>query len=75
MNLKKLIKKINTPYFILVILLLFGSLYFLTNNFKLIEGNKLKKKGKNEGAAKKQAEAPFIITDEVLPPPDHITEM
>lgn len=74
MNFKKLIKKFFKPYLILIIVLIFGSLYFLTNNFKLIEGNKLKDKGKDEGGAKEQAEAPFTITNEVLPPSDHVTE-
>lgn len=74
MNFKKLIKKFFKPYLILIIVLIFGSLYFLTNNFKLIEGNKLKDKGKNEGGAKEEAEAPFTITNEVLPPSDHVTE-
>jgi hypothetical protein len=74
MNFKKFIKKFFKPYLILIVVLIFGSLYFLTNNFKLIEGNKLKDKGKNEGGAKEEAEAPFIITNEVLPPSDHVTE-
>jgi hypothetical protein len=74
MNFKKFLKKINIPYLILIVLLIFGSLYFLTNNFKLIEGNKLKDKGKDEEGAKEQVEAQFIITDEVLPPSDHVTE-
>lgn len=74
MNFKKLIKKFFKPYLILIIVLIFGSLYFLTNNFKLIEGNKLKDKGKDEGGAKEEAEAPFTITNEVLPPSDHVTE-
>lgn len=70
MNFKKLIKKFFKPYLILIVVLIFGSLYFLTNNFKLIEGNKLKDKR----GAKEEAEAPFIITNEVLPPSDHVTE-
>jgi len=74
MNFKKLIKKFFKPYLILIIVLIFGSLYFLTNNFKLIEGNKLKDKGKDEGGAKEEAEATFTITNEVLPPSDHVTE-
>jgi hypothetical protein len=74
MNLKKIIKNFVKPHIILLVLLIFASLYLLTNNFKLIEGNKLKDKGKNEGGAKEQSEAPFTITNEVLPPSDHVTE-
>ena len=74
MNLKKIIKNFVKPHIILLVLLIFASLYLLTNNFKLIEGNKLKGKGKNEGGAKEESEAPFTITNEVLPPSDHVTE-
>tara|TARA_B100001175_G_C19505342_1_gene640537 strand:- start:2401 stop:2643 length:243 start_codon:yes stop_codon:yes gene_type:complete len=74
MNLKKIIKNFVKPHIILLLLLIFASLYLLTNNFKLIEGNKLKDKGKNEGGAKEESEAPFTITNEVLPPSDHVTE-
>ena len=74
MNLKKIIKNFVKPHIILLVLLIFASLYLLTNNFKLIEGNKLKDKGKNEGGAKEESEAPFTITNEVLPPSDHVTE-
>ncbi len=38
MNFNKFLKKNNILYLILIVLLIFGSLYFLTNNFKLIEG-------------------------------------
>ena len=74
MNLKKIIKNFVKPHIILLVLLIFASLYLLTNNLKLIEGNKLKDKGKNEGGAKEESEAPFTITNEVLPPSDHVTE-
>ena len=74
MNFNKFIKKINTSYLILFIIIIFGTLYFFSNNFKLIEGNRLKDKGKNESGAKEEAEAPYTITNEVLPPSDHITE-
>ena len=74
MNFKKFIKKFFKKYLILIITLILGSLYFLTNNFKLIEGNKLKNKGKDEKGAKEQAVIPFTITNEVLPPSDHVTE-
>ena len=40
MNFNKFLKKNNILYLILIVLLIFGSLYFLTNNFKLIEGQK-----------------------------------
>jgi predicted Holliday junction resolvase-like endonuclease len=40
MNFNKFLKKNNILYLILIVLLIFGSLYFLTNNFKLIEGRK-----------------------------------
>lgn len=80
MNLKKFIKKflkldILTPYIVLLLILTFSTLYFLNNNyFKLIEGNGLKDKGKNEGGAKEESEGAYTITNEVLPPSDHVTE-
>lgn len=74
MNFNRFLKKINIQYLILILLFIFGILYFFSNNFKLIEGNKLKNKGKDEQGAKDEAEAPFLITNEVLPPSDHITE-
>ena len=80
MNLNKFIKKflkfdILTSYIVLFLVLTFSTLYFLNNNyFKLIEGNGLKDKGKDEGGAKKESEAQYTITNEVLPPSDHVTE-
>ena len=55
-------------------MLIFASLYFCYNNFKLIEGNYLKDKGKDDDGAKGLAEGPFTTTDELLPPTDHVTE-
>jgi len=90
MNLNKIIKHYIKPHIILLIIIFIASLIFLNyyipygssirriiffnNNFKLIEGNTLKDKGKNESGAKEESEAQYTITNEVLPPADHETE-
>tara|TARA_Y100000816_G_scaffold289936_1_gene277485 strand:- start:1893 stop:2138 length:246 start_codon:yes stop_codon:yes gene_type:complete len=74
MNFNKFLKKIKTPYLILTVLLIFGSLYFLTNNFKLIEGNDLRREGSDEAGAQGEAEVAYTITNEVLPDRNHVTE-
>jgi len=74
MNLNKYFNKFGKFYLLLFTIIIVAFLYFFNNQFKLIEGNKLKKKGKNEGAAKSESEVPYIITNEVLPPSDHVTQ-
>ena len=49
-------------------------LFIYNNNIKIIEGNRLKDKGKDEEGAKEESAAPYAITNEVLPPADHVTE-
>ena len=57
-----------------IFLIFITGLYLINDNFNLIEGNeKLKDKGNDEDGAKNDAENSYTVSDEVLPPSDHIT--
>jgi len=72
-------KKIQLPIlnginlFLLAVILCM-ILYVVNSNTKIIEANTLKETGSDNEGAKSEAEAPYTITDEALPPVDHVTE-
>jgi hypothetical protein len=72
-------KKIQLPVLNglnIFLLAIIGSMlfYVMNNQFKVIEGNKLRETGEDSDGAKNEAEAPYTITNEVLPSADHVTE-
>ena len=70
-NITSLFNITNLFLFVAFIIALF---YFFNNKITLIEGNdKLKSKGNDKDGAKKDAEKSYTITDDVLPPSDHVT--
>ena len=68
MNFNKYFNKFGKIYLILFTIIIVAFLYFFNNQFKVIEGNKLKEKGEDDEGRKNDAEVAYTITDEVLPP-------
>ena len=48
--------------------------YVIGGHIKIIEANTLKETGADSSGAKSEAEAPYKLTDALLPPADHVTE-
>tara|TARA_B110000444_G_scaffold254261_2_gene286457 strand:- start:5905 stop:6171 length:267 start_codon:yes stop_codon:yes gene_type:complete len=72
-------KKIHIPIlngFNIFLLAIVGSmiLYVIGGHIKIIEANTLKETGADSSGAKSEAEAPYKLTDALLPPADHVTE-
>lgn len=71
MNFNKYFNKFGKFYLILFTIIIVTFLYFCNNQFKVIEGNKLKDKGEDEEGSKNEAKTAYTITDQVLPPADN----
>ena len=74
-SIKNIASFFNITNLFLFIVFIIALFYFFNNKITLIEGNdKLKSKGNDKDSPKNNAENSYTITDDVLPPSDHVTQ-
>ena len=74
-SIKNIASFFNITNLFLFIVFIIALFYFFNNKITLIEGNdRLKSKGNDEDSPKKDAEKSYNITNDALPPSDHVTQ-